>query len=52
MKLEYLKMAPEEKRSVLRVTFHSARKAPPVGEHHQRQVLAVKVRNGLGSFKG
>lgn len=34
-----------------RNTFHSSRKAPPVGEHHERQALSVQILNSLGCFE-
>jgi len=38
--------------SKLMVTFHSAREAPPVSKHHQRQPLSVEVVDSLRRFKG
>lgn len=32
-------------------TFHAARKASPVGEHHERKPLAVQVLNSLSRLK-
>lgn len=32
-------------------TFHATGEASPVGEDHQREVLAVEVTNGLGGLK-
>lgn len=33
-------------------TFHPAREASPVGEHHERQIFTVEVTNRLSGFKG
>ena len=33
-------------------TLHAAGEAPPVGEHHEGQALAVEVADGLGRLEG
>lgn len=44
--------APARKVQYSSYTLHSAREAPPVGEHHERQTFAVEVTDRLSGFKG
>lgn len=34
-----------------RSTFHSSRKAPPVGKHYKWKALSVQVLDGLSGFE-